>query len=502
MEEKIENDEINGEIPESGKKSWERIKIDVKDIELDNENPRLNLRSTATKTEIISALFEESKIDELINSILENGGLFPGEDIIVIKESGKYKVIEGNRRVCSLQCILNPELIPKVKREEIEEMIKNSETKPEDIKEVGVVISPNRDDAQIIITARHTKYQIEKWNYVPKWRRDYNAFKKHKSVEAVSKYLGENTEEVRKYLKNYSFLQYVLQMTCWDKTEREMLSENDLEGSLIEWHMHTIQDILGIKFNEDFELKTEIPDKKLNFVLENLMRSFYLNGQPKINTRTDRQTFKDTLNQWIQEYDNKDKQDANNTTGKSAETENKSREENMSSKNTQSKSSKGGSASSKTYNKSNKPEHYFASLNRSITISDQRLTRLTYEIGKNGMKGRPATGIILARSLIESALLYRIERKKLTEKLKQDNKGMKTDDIRLNKVLQFCIENVQALFSDHKNASQSLKRIQSQHLKYMNSIVHGSWLDPSAGAVSEIASDSRELLRVILTDSP
>ena len=282
MEEKKEDIEIENEIPESGNKRWPRIKIDVNEIELDNENPRLNLSANATKTEIINALFEEAKIDVLINSILEREGLIPGEDIIVIKESDKYKVIEGNRRVCSLQCILNPELIPIERRDEIKEMIKNSETDPEDLKEVEVVISPSRDDAQIIITARHTKYQIEKWNYVPKWRRDYNAFKRLNSIEAVCKYLGEDYEDVKKYLRNYSFLQYILQMTCWTKQERETLNRNDLEGSLIEWHMHDIQDILMIKFTEEFDLKTEIPSKKLNFVLENLIRSFYLGGKPKI----------------------------------------------------------------------------------------------------------------------------------------------------------------------------------------------------------------------------
>ncbi len=497
MEEKTEGVEIDDEIPESGKKSWKRIKIDVNEIELDNENPRLNLSNNATKTEIISALFEESKIDGLINSILEKKGLFPGEDIIVIKESDKYKVIEGNRRVCSLQCILNAEFIPKEKREEIKEMIKNSETKPEDLKEVEVVISPSRDDAQIIITARHTKYQIEKWNYVPKWRRDYNAFKKLNSIEAVCKYLGEDYEDVKKYLRNYSFLQYVLQMTCWTKSEREILSKNDLEGSLIEWHMHAILDIFIIKFTEEFELKTEIPNKKLDFVLENLIRSFYLNGKPKINTRTDKQTFRGTLNEWMKEWDNKNKDNGNNPKGEPTNGERKT-------------SNEDGDSKIKTPPKNNpkdinkkgrKPEKYFSSLYKSITVDDNRLIRLTYELSKNDMKDRPATGVLLARSLIESSLLYRIDKWGLTQALRNENKKKSPEEIRMNRVIQFCINHVQELFSDSNNARISLQKIQSEHLNYMNSIVHNSWQDPSAGEVEKIAGNARELLRTILTKS-
>ena len=359
-------------------------------------------------------------------------------------------------------------------------------------------VSPSRDAAQKIITARHTKYQIEKWNYVPKWRRDYNAFKRLNSIEAVCNYLGEVYEDVKKYLRNYSFLQYVLQMTCWTKPEREILNKNDLEGSLIEWHMHDIQDILIIKFTEKFELKTEIPSKKLDFALENLIRSFYLNGKPKINTRTDKQIFRGILNGWIEEWDNKNKDNGDNTKGEPTNGERKTSnyEDDPKNKTTQKNNSNNNNK------KGRKPEKYFSSLYKSKIVDDNRLIRLTYELSKNDMKDRPATGILLTRSLIESSLLYRIDKWGLTQTLRNENSKKAPEEIKMNRVIQFCIIHVQELFLDSNNARISLQKIQSEHLNYMNSIVHNSWQDPSAGEVEKIAGNVRELLRTILTNSP
>lgn len=151
--------------------------------------------------------------------------------------------------------------------------------------------------------------------------------------------------------------------------------------------------------------------------------------------------------------------------------------------------------------KGKKPEKYFASLWKSITVDDNRLNRLTYELSKNDMKDRPASGILLTRSLIESALLYRIDKWGLTQALKDKNAGRAPADIKMNKVVQFCIDNVETLFSDSKNAMRSLQQIQSEHLNYMNSIVHNSWQDPTAGQIEKIAGNVRELLRTILTNS-
>ena len=78
----------------------------------------------------------------------------------------------------------------------------------------------------------------------------------------------------------------------------------------------------------------------------------------------------------------------------------------------------GGSEKAKTRKpRGGPPEHYFTSLYKDITVSDQRLIRLTYELANNNMKDRPAAGTLLIRALIESSIIYRIKKYKLDNDL-------------------------------------------------------------------------------------
>ena len=117
------------------------------------------------------------------------------------------------------------------------------------------------------------------------------------------------------------------------------------------------------------------------------------------------------------------------------------------------------------------------------------------------MKSRPASGVLLARALIESALFYRIKYKKMDDKLKNTYKK-DINYINLQELLTFSINNVNTLFQDHSKSLEVLKKIQSEHRPYMNSIVHGDWIDQTTEEIKRIAGTTRELLRTILTDSP
>ena len=162
----------------------------------------------------------------------------------------------------------------------------------------------------------------------------------------------------------------------------------------------------------------------------------------------------------------------------------------------------GGSEKAKTRKpRGGPPEHYFTSLYKDITVSDQRLIRLTYELANNNMKDRPAAGTLLIRALIESSIIYRIKKYKLDNDLKRSYQK-DIPDIKLSEILAFAIRHSADLFKDGKNAKKSLEKVQSDHRDYLNSIVHGSWLDPNAGEIERIAGTTRELLRTILTDAP
>jgi hypothetical protein len=102
--------------------------IDVKDIHLDNKNPRLpkSIQESGEKT-ILNWILVNGSLLELMISIVENG-YFAGEPILVVpheKLKGKYTVVEGNRRVSAVKILNNPELVSK-KENAIGEILKNA----------------------------------------------------------------------------------------------------------------------------------------------------------------------------------------------------------------------------------------------------------------------------------------------------------------------------------------------------------------------------------------
>lgn len=81
--------------------------INVLDIYLDSENPRHNPITDQIK--IIETLVKKEKIKRLAKDIADIG-ISPIETIAVFKsESGQYVAIEGNRRLCALMLLIDPD---------------------------------------------------------------------------------------------------------------------------------------------------------------------------------------------------------------------------------------------------------------------------------------------------------------------------------------------------------------------------------------------------------
>lgn len=88
--------------------------IDIPSIALDVENFRHG--NVSTEREAIQKLLSDEKthrVCELAGDIVELGGLDPSSRLIVMKDphnDGKYIALEGNRRICALKTLLNPDL--------------------------------------------------------------------------------------------------------------------------------------------------------------------------------------------------------------------------------------------------------------------------------------------------------------------------------------------------------------------------------------------------------
>src|SRR5262245_12100070 len=98
--------------------SWKTGQVRVANLELDPLNPRLpGVGTTRHTREIVAEMIEHENILELAKSIVEFGGLYPNERLILVEEGGEKIVVEGNRRLSALKLLHSPDLAPEAHTE-------------------------------------------------------------------------------------------------------------------------------------------------------------------------------------------------------------------------------------------------------------------------------------------------------------------------------------------------------------------------------------------------
>lgn len=129
------------------------IIVQLHRIYLDNENPRHP--PIESEGEIISKLFSAEKVKGLAEDIVRHG-VSPLDRMGVIphpKVSGAYIAVEGNRRLCALKLLHDPEKAPTESGRKAFRLLKSSLNAP--IKEVEVVVFPSREAARHWMRLRH-----------------------------------------------------------------------------------------------------------------------------------------------------------------------------------------------------------------------------------------------------------------------------------------------------------------------------------------------------------
>ncbi|ENA7263200.1 TPA: hypothetical protein ACHYW0_005032, partial [Escherichia coli] len=146
-----------------------RISVNVLDLYLDSKNPRHD--PINNRMEIINYLIQNEKIKVLAKSIAENG-TSPLETLAVMEnENGHFIALEGNRRVCALTLLNDPDLCPENERAYFRKLSDNSDVIPD---AVECVLFENREDANKWIELRHNGEQdgagLLTWNATQKAR--------------------------------------------------------------------------------------------------------------------------------------------------------------------------------------------------------------------------------------------------------------------------------------------------------------------------------------------
>jgi hypothetical protein len=177
------------------------ISISPLELKLDEKNPRFVVLSRRNQNEIRRYLLANEDVSQLATEINNNGNLFLGERIVIIREKNKYIVVEGNRRTCSLQLLLSRKLIPRLFEHKIpsvsEEVLKNCQ-------KIEVDVIPDRNSALALMSRRHIE-GVKQWKPLAKkqfFASNYNNGK-GRSIENLSMVTGINKNEIRADIRDY-----------------------------------------------------------------------------------------------------------------------------------------------------------------------------------------------------------------------------------------------------------------------------------------------------------
>jgi len=167
-------------------------------------NPRLaaqyGLKNGASDIDVITVLKNVADIDELLLSIASNGYINI-EPMIVIGEEPPYKVLEGNRRLAAIKLLKDPSLAKECRITLPETSI---ELKKQ-LNEILVYRVEAEGEARAFIGFKHINGP-HKWDSLAKAKYAAEWYKEGKSVDVISRFIGDSFATVKKMLHGWTVL--------------------------------------------------------------------------------------------------------------------------------------------------------------------------------------------------------------------------------------------------------------------------------------------------------
>lgn len=183
----------------------EPAKLKPTELEFDYTNPRLTEEIGAlpkTEEEMIEVLYEATDINELLRSIAQNGYL-PFDDIVVLKQpNGKFKVLEGNRRLAAIRLFERPDIATKLKIS----LPTIGEEQAKTLSEIPVKIVASEADARAYVGFKHINGP-HKWDALSKAKYTMRWVGEGGSLREIARTFGDTHNTVARQLNGLRVLE-------------------------------------------------------------------------------------------------------------------------------------------------------------------------------------------------------------------------------------------------------------------------------------------------------
>lgn len=187
--------------------------LDIDDLMLDKNNPRLpSSYKNSTERDIINYMLLDASLIELMLAIGKNN-FFKGELLLVVYDSdkGKFRVVEGNRRLSAVK-LLNDPSIADYQKSKINKVLEEAKYRP---KKIPCLIFDKENEISKYLGYRHIT-GIKEWKLLEKARYLFNIWKNQYSNESIknasrelAKSIGSRSDYVRRILTGFKIYEVI-----------------------------------------------------------------------------------------------------------------------------------------------------------------------------------------------------------------------------------------------------------------------------------------------------
>ncbi len=203
-------------------------KVPVERLRLDRGNPRLVGEGAAASDEwIVARLYRSAELDELLQSISENGYL-DIEPLVVLPESDgeTLTVLEGNRRLATLRLLREPELASRIaSREKLRITVPEvDENLRATLEQVSVYPVASRERARAFIGFKHINGPA-KWDAYAKARFAAEWYRKGRnegiSLDQIANAIGDRHDTVKRMVSAIYVLEQARKENLFEVDDRQ-----------------------------------------------------------------------------------------------------------------------------------------------------------------------------------------------------------------------------------------------------------------------------------------
>ena len=206
--------------PDYSNNSGEPTDVDIGDLFLDEQNPRLGSHHAKTQDEIIDVLAREMSIDEIALSIAANGYYATERLLVIARAVGSpktYTVIEGNRRLAAVRLLLDKKAQRRTKTTDLPPLTRERRRQ---LQMLPVSIFADRQQLWPYLGFRHVNGPREwdafaKAEYVATVHETYGV-----PIDEISNRIGDRFDTVQRMYLGYRLIRQAERAGVFDRVDR------------------------------------------------------------------------------------------------------------------------------------------------------------------------------------------------------------------------------------------------------------------------------------------